>query len=279
MLTDYQPIPTIPLALPPLADAAPPPFGPVLRQISILGVPITDTTRQGAIELVKNLLAQRDSSARSIFFANAHTLNLAAADASYRDVLRTADYILGDGTGVRWAARLQGVRLRENLNGTDLVPDLLRATGGRGYRCFLLGGDEPTVAAAARFAAESFAGWSLAGYHHGYLADARLTSEAVREINRVRPDLLLVGMGNPRQEQWIHQHQSELRAKVCLGVGGLLDFWAGNVRRAPRWLRALGHEWLWRLFQQPCDKARRYLLGNPLFLARVLRERWVGRCS
>jgi N-acetylglucosaminyldiphosphoundecaprenol N-acetyl-beta-D-mannosaminyltransferase len=157
--------------------------------------------------------------------------------------------------------------------GTDLVPALFHATAGRGYSYFLLGADEQTIAVAADYARREFPGWTQAGYHHGYLTDESLVSEAIDKINAVRPDVLLVGMGNPVQEQWIHAHLSQLSVPVCMGIGGLFDYWAGNVSRAPQWLLQIGHEWLWRLYQQPILKARRYLVGNPLFLARVLQER------
>ena len=83
--------------------------------------------------------------------------------------------------------------------------------------------------------------------------------------------MLLVGMGNPLQKRWIHEHLPRLNVSLCLGVGGLFDYWADNVRRAPQWLRRLGHEWVWRLYQEPALKARRYLIGNPLF--------WRGCCE
>jgi N-acetylglucosaminyldiphosphoundecaprenol N-acetyl-beta-D-mannosaminyltransferase len=122
-----------------------------------------------------------------------------------------------------------------------------------------------------------FPGWVQAGYHHGYLNDETTTAAAIEQINAAGPDVLLVGMGNPIQEQWIGQHLPRLKVPVCMGIGGLFDFWAGTVSRAPAWLRRLGHEWIWRLCQQPRLKARRYLVGNPLFLARVARERWRSR--
>jgi N-acetylglucosaminyldiphosphoundecaprenol N-acetyl-beta-D-mannosaminyltransferase len=190
-------------------------------------------------------------------------------------VLRAADYVFGDGTGVRWASYLQGGRVRDNLVGTDLVPALFRETAGRGYRYFLLGSDQPTVHQAAGYAQETFPGWVQAGYHHGYLTTAELTADAIHQINQARPHVLLVGMGNPLQERWIHRHQHQLKVPVCMAVGGLFDYWAENVTRAPQWLRNLGHEWLWRLWQQPRDKAERYLVGNPLFLIRILRETWI----
>jgi exopolysaccharide biosynthesis WecB/TagA/CpsF family protein len=109
------------------------------------------------------------------------------------------------------------------------------------------------------------------------LTTSELTARAIRQINRARPHVLLVGIGNPAQERWIHTHRHELDVPVCMAVGGLFDYWAGNVSRAPQWLRDVGHEWLWRLWQQPRDKAKRYLVGNPLFLVRILRQAWIDR--
>lgn len=246
-------------------------------RFSVLGVSIFSVTRPQAVAMLEEVIHRREDRAHSVFIVNAHTLNLARSDPSYRQVLNASDYVFPDGTGVRWAARLQGIRVADNLVGTDFVPDLLAATGGRGYSYFLLGADPQTNAAAAHYARTAFPGWAQAGCHHGYLPDEQAASVAIARINDARPDVLLVGMGNPLQEHWVHRHRHLLRVPVCIGVGGLFDYWAGNVSRAPRWLRRLGHEWLWRLYQQPGLKARRYLIGNPLFLVRIFRECWRKR--
>jgi N-acetylglucosaminyldiphosphoundecaprenol N-acetyl-beta-D-mannosaminyltransferase len=243
-----------------------------MQQFSVLDVRIHNLTCAQAIAAIEEFIDHRGSR-HSVYFVNAHTLNLAAADPSYREVLNSGDLVLADGTGVRWAARLQGIRVIENLPGTDFVPSLFRATGDRGHSYFLLGADEGTITAAADHTGRTFAGWRCAGCHHGYLADKRLAADVVARINAAKPDVLLVGMGNPLQEQWIHEHRPVLDVPVCMGVGGLFDFWAGNVSRSPRWLRWAGHEWLWRLFQEPRKKAYRYVVGNPQFLLRVLAER------
>ena len=118
-----------------------------------------------------------------------------------------------------------------------------------------------------------FPGWRQAGSRHGYLTDDALTSAAIDQVNAARPDVLLVGMGNPLQEQWIQRHLSRLNVSVCLGIGGLFDFWAGNAEPRPAVAPPHGPRMALALLQQPRQKARRYLLGNPLFLARVLRNR------
>ena len=256
---------------PPATRNGPQPQPAEDRVLTVLGVDITDVTRHRAVELVEEMICQYDGRTRSIFFVNAHTLNLAAVDQEYQAVLNRADHVFGDGTGVRWASRLGGTCVRDNLVGTDLVPTLFDETAGRGYRYFLLGADAATIGRAARRAEERFPGWSQAGYHHGYLSDPKLTADVIRRINAARPDVLLVGMGNPLQERWIHQHRDELNVPVCLGVGGLFGYWGGDLQRAPSWMRRWGCEWLGILLQQP-GKARRYLLGNPLFLARILQD-------
>jgi N-acetylglucosaminyldiphosphoundecaprenol N-acetyl-beta-D-mannosaminyltransferase len=265
-------------------------------RFAVLGVSIHNVTRREVVDAFDAAIRDRDDHAKSVFIVNAHTLNLAAADPSYRKVLNSGDYVLADGTGVRWAARMQGIQVRENLVGTDPVPEMFRKLAGRQYSYFLLGADPGTIAVASEYARREFPGWNQAGCHHGFLTDdlsdygdlrslatnapVRTTSSTViQRINAVRPDVLLVGMGNPIQERWIHDHLGPLRVPLCIGVGGLFDYWAGNVRRAPQWLRRAGHEWLWRLYQQPILKARRYLVGNPLFLARVLRDRFTSSRS
>ena len=241
-------------------------------RLAILGVSIVDASMSEAIETVHAMLRRHDGCTRRVYFVNAHSLNIAASNPGYRKILNAGDVVFGDGTGVRWAARLRGVRLRDNINGTDFIPSLLQATARWRHSCFLLGGDALTIQLAADFARRTFPSWRLSGWHHGYLADEATDAAVVVRINQVKPDLLLVGMGNPLQEQWIDRHLPALRVPVCIGVGGLFDFWAGNVSRSPRWLRWLGHEWLWRLLQEPRRMARRYLVGNPLFLARMLFE-------
>ena len=243
------------------------------RVLSVLGVRIADVSMARALEIVRGMMDRRDGKTRGVYFVNAHALNLAASDAAYREVLNAADCVFGDGTGVRWAARLQGVRLRDNVNGTDLVPALLSGVAGVRRRYFLLGADEQSIGRAATHVAKAFPGWTLAGFHHGYLAEPDVDAQAVECIRRARPDVLLVGMGNPLQETWIHRHRDRIDVPVCLGVGGLFQYWAGTIRRAPRWLRGRGFEWLGILAQQP-EKARRYLVGNPLFLARASRDAW-----
>jgi N-acetylglucosaminyldiphosphoundecaprenol N-acetyl-beta-D-mannosaminyltransferase len=274
-MSDLAPGATSLLEMPDVVELpAPTPTAIEVPEHSILGVRVADLTMADAIELLHGLIRTPREQAATLFFVNAHTLNLAYEDPSYRRVLNRATYVFGDGTGVRWASRLQGVRLKANLNGTDLVPELFHATAGQGYRYYLLGSTAESIRRAAHDVQRRFPGWELAGFHDGYL-DAERTARVIDEINQVEPHLLLVGMGNPLQERWIDRHRDQLRVHLCMGTGGLFSYWAGDIRRAPAWIRRLGYEWLRILLQQP-HKWRRYVLGNPAYLLRVVKERWTG---
>ena len=113
----------------------------------------------------------------------------------------------------------------------------------------------------------------IAGTHHGYFANADEERRTIDEINAANPDLLLVAFGVPAQEKWIDAHRKELHCGAALAVGGLLDFVSGRIPRAPLWMRRAGIEWIYRLYQEPVRLFRRYVLGNPLFLFRVLKEK------
>jgi len=243
--------------------------------VSVLGVRITNTTKAEAIDWMEHLLRGRGASTKVVYIANAHTLNLAAESSEYRDILNAAEAVFGDGTGVRWAARMRGIRMRDNLVGTDLVPLFMTTTRDAAYRYFLLGGTPPIVHAAVTGVGRAYPGVQIAGYHHGHFGHAE-NADVVRTINAARPDVLLVAMGNPRQELWIHENRAQLRVGLCLGVGGLVDHWGGSLKRAPLWVRRFGFEWLQILLQQPY-KWRRYLIGNPQYLVRVTRALAVDR--
>lgn len=237
--------------------------------VTIMGIRIANRSSAEAVELMTGVLSERQKGAALVFLVNAHTLNLTSHVTDYARVIQSARWVFGDGTGVRWAARMRGVRMRANLVGTDLVPRLMEATAGAGYRYFLLGGEEELIRAASETAAERFSGWTLVGHHHGFFADDEAT--LVEVINAAAPDMLLVGMGNPLQEMFLWRNRDALRVPLCIGVGGIFHHWAGDLTRAPSWVRAWGMEWVQLLLQQPA-KWRRYVLGNPAFLARAIRS-------
>ncbi|MFQ6033899.1 MAG: WecB/TagA/CpsF family glycosyltransferase, partial [Candidatus Bipolaricaulia bacterium] len=181
------------------------------------------------------------------------------------EAYQRADLVTADGIGLVWASRLLGAPLPERVTGIDMVEELCRRAASKGYRVFLLGG-RPGVAAEARVRLEGrFPGLRVVGTHHGFFED---DDKVIGKINAAEPDILLVGLGVPRQELWMLENKDELEAKLLLGVGGSFDVWSGRLPRAPLLLQKLGLEWLYRLLLQPRRVRRAAVI--PLFLLRVL---------
>ena len=165
----------------------------------------------------------------------------------------------------------KGVNPLHNFVGTDFIPDFCRCAAKKGYRIFLLGA-EPGVSEKAARRLESIApGIEICGQHHGFFTIEE-TDSIIEIINKARPDMLLVAMGNPRQELWITENIDKLKVTVCIGVGALFDYLSGRVKRAPGWMLKAGMEWIFRFVIEPKRLWKRYIIGNPIFVFRVYRE-------
>lgn len=243
-------------------------------QVEILGVPIARLDVDAALDEVERLYEKPDP--QLVAYANAHTLNLAYSDRTYGDLLRGAGIVLGDGAGVMIAARLHSAPLPANLNGSDFNPMILQRAAERRWPAFLLGG-RPGVADRAGHRWQSdFPALEIAGTADGFFPPES-AAEVAASIKRSGAGLVMVAMGNPLQERWLDEHLEATGARLGVGVGAFFDFSAGVVPRAPRWMNRAGIEWVYRLYQEPRRMWRRYVLGNPLFLLRVAKERLSGR--
>jgi exopolysaccharide biosynthesis WecB/TagA/CpsF family protein len=238
----------------------------------ILGVRIAALTGEEALELIHEHIRRR--APLKLAFCNAHTANLAWSDAGFRACLDQFT-VLADGIGVDLGARiLYGAKFPANLNGTDFVPHLLEATPGP-LSVMLLGGRPEVAQKAALTLSQRLPRHDVSVLHHGFFNQSDEINILAR-IEAASPDILLVALGNPLQEQWIARHCTGSNCRVAIGVGALFDFLAGEVVRAPAFVRRVRLEWLWRLAQEPTRLFRRYVLGNPLFLARIGRV-WLAR--
>ncbi|ACT48692.1 WecB/TagA/CpsF family glycosyltransferase [Methylotenera mobilis] len=205
-----------------------------------------------------------------VAIANAHTLNLARNDSQYLKVLGDT-LVLNDGIGVNIASQWKyGRGFAENLNGTDLIPKYLAQSQTK-LRIFLLGATDQVVSACFQRCKTLFPQHEWVGFYNGYI-DANEHIAVCERIHESGANLLLVAMGNPLQEKWIHQYGETTGAKLCIGVGALFDFMAGSVTRAPSWVRRIHCEWIYRLAIEPKRMWRRYMVGNFLFLIAAWRN-------
>ncbi|MCA9581165.1 MAG: WecB/TagA/CpsF family glycosyltransferase [Myxococcales bacterium] len=210
--------------------------------------------------------------ARMVHFVHPHAVNLAATHPDFRTLLERADLILPDGIGLRFAAQILGVSLKHNINGTDLLPLLCEAARDNQLPLLLVGGAEGVAEDCAATLRNSFPGLDIPWTHHGFLNGDK-SKDLAQRIAEHPGAIVLVGMGSPRQEQWSWDHLAPIPRITVVTVGGLFDFFSGRIPRAPLAWREAGFEWVWRLKQEPKRLAKRYIVGNPLFLSRALKQR------
>ncbi|NIA16035.1 MAG: WecB/TagA/CpsF family glycosyltransferase [Nitrospiraceae bacterium] len=238
--------------------------------IRILSVRIDNITMRSAIDRVVEMLDGPGAS--QVCFINPQNINESVRVPDYKEVLEDADLVLADGFGTNLAGKILCRPIRQNLCGTDLFPRLCAALSGTGRSIYLLGGAPGVADLAAEWVKRHYPGVIVKGWGHGYFSPEE-ESDVVRKIAQSGADLLVVAMGVPKQELWIHGNLDELNVNVAMGFGGLFDYLAGRVPRAPKWVREVGMEWVYRLIQEPRRLWRRYLIGNGVFLARVFHER------
>lgn len=236
-------------------------------RIEILGVPVRNFTMEEALQFV--LDATSGASAQQLCFVNTDCVNKAQHDPGYAQRLRGARAVLADGIGIRLAGMILRQHIRQNVNGTDLFPLLCCRLQGSEMGIFLLGARPGIAEAVAGWARENYPGVRIKGVHHGFFKPEE-ENDVIREINASGAEILLVAFGAPKQDMWIASHLPQLRVGVAMGVGGLFDFYSGQIARAPQWLRELSLEWTYRLYQEPGRMWKRYLVGNFVFLSRVL---------
>lgn len=241
-----------------------------IPSIEISGVRVARLTPRGALEAIADLA--QTSPPVLVAHVNAHTLNLAAADDSYRKILNRAGLVLNDGKGIMLGARLLSRPFPADLNGNFFSPLQLELAAERGWPVYFLGAKPGVAERAARIVADRIPGLVVAGSRDGYFS-ADEEGSVAEEIRGTGAKVVLVGLGNPRQERWLAKWLGSTGAVVGVGVGAFFDFQTGEVARAPDWMNRWGLEWVHRLAQEPTRMWRRYLVGNPRFLWRVLRAR------
>ena len=206
--------------------------------------------------------------AHHVAFINAHCLNIAYKDQAYKKVLKECAAVFADGIGAKIGASMTGTRVEENVNGTDMFPLLAQQP----FRIYLFGGS-PEVARKALENARAIKGKAeFVGCADGFFKE-KSEEELFAELTRLKPDLILVAMGVPKQEMWINENLSKFPGGVAIGVGGLLDFVSERIPRAPMWMRKMNIEWCFRLYCEPMRLFKRYIIGNPLFIARVFQSK------
>lgn len=237
-------------------------------RVDILGVPVDRLTLDEAVSRIIGFIGEGGS--HVVLTPNPEIVHRALKSPDLMEILKGADLSLADGTGLVWASRYLGDPLPERVTGMDVVEALLEVgdkAEARGLRVFLLGAREEVCRMAAEKIERLFPRVEVCGYHHGYFGPGEEES-IVELIRRCAPDILLVGMGSPKQEKWLAHHLAGTGVPVGIAVGGCFDVLAGKVARAPGWVRRLGLEWLFRIVRQPFRIKR--AMAIPAFIIKVI---------
>lgn len=257
------------------SPARPEPVLSALRRVEVLGVPVDGLSRARFGEAVEELIARPETTILAP--VNVDILNQTVGNEPLRTFLQRADVVYADGAGVVLGARLSGGTLPGRLTAADLVHDLCERWRDGRHSLYLLGGPPGIGGRAADALRAAHPGARIVGTWPGHLSPEQERA-ALADIAAQRPDVLCVGFGTPLQEDFIERHAAALaHVPLIWPVGAMTTYIAGAVPRAPTWMRDGGLEWLYRLSLEPRRLFRRYVIGNPLFVARVLASRVAAR--
>lgn len=258
----------------------------------ILGVPINNVNMNEASSLVLLYMDEENNiqnkskmifnsneennmqnKPKMIFTPNPEFVMLALKDAKFMQILNESDLNIADGIGVVIGSKMLGTPLRERVAGYDLTQRIFSVIKNTKKTVYFLGSSEENVKKAKENMEKKYRGLKIIGYHNGYFTDEQ-DNIIIEEINSLKPDLILVGLGCPRQEKWIYENREKINTKVMIGVGGSFDVMSGNVKRAPKIFIKLNLEWFYRLITQPTRFKR--MLKLPLFILEILKYKLKG---
>lgn len=241
----------------------------IQRENHLFSVKFDNFTLAEMLDNISKAIKGRE--AKKIAFVNADCFNQAYNNEIYKNLLRKFDYVCADGSGVALAGKILKRPVRDNVNGTDMLPHLAQLASDNNFSVFLYGAQKGIADKMKDNLLLKYPKLNICGTLSGY-ADKEM---AVQHIANAKADILLVALGVPLQEKFIVEHFAQLNCSIALGVGGLFDFYSGRIARAPQFLRKIGMEWSFRLLMEPRLKFKRYIIGNPVFMFRVFKEKYL----
>ena len=231
----------------------------------ILGVMVDNATMDEAVSAVSRYLGSKE--AHMVVTPNAEILLMCENDRELLDAISKASFVSADGVGVLKAAKILKTPLKEKVAGCDLGFNLLKEAAKGGYGVFLFGAKPGVAETAAAKLCEQVPGLIISGTRDGYFKPED-DDEIVRQINESGADILWVCLGAPKQEKWMAKNKDKLHVSVMLGLGGSLDVYAGNVKRAPKIMIKCKAEWLYRLIKEPWRFSRMIKIPRVVKLAK-----------
>lgn len=230
-----------------------------MARIDFLNIQVDNLTMEQAVAEIEKLIRKKSNA--YVVTPNMDHIVMLEENAAFQAVYRDADLVLTDGKPLIWISKYLGKPIAEKVSGSDLLPRVCALAAEKGYSLYILGAAEGVAHKAAEKLTQTYPGLKIAGTYspsYGFEKNEKEVSAVIQRIRQAQPDILAVSLGSPKGELFIHQHRFEMNVPVAMQVGAAVDFVAGNVKRAPRWMSSCGLEWLYRTMQEPKRLAGRY---------------------
>lgn len=245
-----------------------------MEKQALLNTFINNVTMSETVEAIEQMIAADKKS--YVVAINVDVVMKIEADPYLKKIVDDADMVLVDGKPLVWISKLHGRPLKEKVSGSDLVPLLCEAAAKNGYKVFIIGGKEGSAERAKQRLEEKLPDIKIVGTYappFGFEKDDAELERINRMISQAHPDLLITCFGCPKQEKWIYENIEKYDAKVSICAGATVDFLAGNVTRAPRWMSEHGLEWFYRFLQEPRRMFRRYFVDDMKIIGLIKKYR------
>ncbi|EDT16673.1 WecB/TagA/CpsF family glycosyltransferase [Clostridium perfringens] len=243
-----------------------------MSRMNFLNTEIDNLTMNEALDRAEELIIKKKPS--YVVTPNVDHIVKLENDKEFQDVYKNADLILTDGMPLIWISKIKGNPIKEKISGSDFFPKLCERAAKNGYSLFLLGAAEGVAAKAAKNLNEKYEGLNIVGTYspsYGFEKNEDEIDKIIRIINESKPDILAVGLGAPKQEKFLYNYRDQLKVPISLAIGASIDFEAGNIKRAPKWMQKSGLEWFYRLCKEPKRMFKRYIIDD-LKILRIARK-------
>lgn len=243
-----------------------------MTRLRLMNTEIDNLTMDETLDAIDSLIKEDNCS--YVVTPNVDHIVQLEKDEELKRVYENASLILTDGKPLIWISNWYKTPIKEKISGSDLFPRVCDLAAKKGYTMYLLGAAEGVADKAAKNLMDKYKGLNIVGTYSppfGFEKDKLELKKIERQIQEVHPDILIVGLGCPKQEKYMYHHCKELDVPISFGLGASIDFEAGNIKRAPRWMSEHGLEWLYRITQDPKRLAKRYLVDD-MKIIRIARK-------
>lgn len=244
-----------------------------MDKVSIFGVNVFNIDFKEATEMVKGFL--KENRIHKVFTPNTEIVMEAKNDENIRNIINSGDLVIADGIGLIYGSKMKKKPLKERVTGFDISMKLIEIAQQEGYSLYLLGAKPGVAQRAAENLKKDYKNLKIAGYHDGYFKGTHLGMKnhpeeiaVINEINELKPDIIFLGLGFPKQELWINENADKLNSKLIIGNGGVIDILSGDMKRAPEIFIKLNLEWFYRLITNPSRIKRQ--MAIPKFLIAIM---------